>query len=129
MVRCCVNPACCAEFRLFSIGDLYALERRSTDTEFFWLCPACVPTVELCLDPTGCISVRPQSDAVRPHPPHPDGYRRLVTQRKLPTPWHRAGSPHAADALRPIWTRSASFVKRGCIDLANIKTHADGSEI
>lgn len=93
MVSCCVDPACCAEFRLSSIGDLYALERRSADTEFFWLCPACVPVVALALDSMGCVSVRPQSHAVRPQPPHPDGYLRLISQRKLPTPWHRAGSP------------------------------------
>jgi|ERR1700732_4613557 hypothetical protein len=90
MVRCCVNPACRAEFRFLNIGNLYALERRSTDTEFFWLCPACVPRVALSLDSMGRVSVRPKSDAVRPQPPHPDSYLRLVAQRKPRTPWHRA---------------------------------------
>src|ERR1700688_3775721 len=90
MISCCVNPACRTEFRLFNTGTLYALERRSADTEFFWLCSACVPRVALCLDPTGCVSVRPRCDAVRPQPPHPDGYLRLVAQRKLRTPSHRA---------------------------------------
>jgi hypothetical protein len=52
--------------------------------------PPCVPVVALSLDPMGCVSVRPQSDAIRPQPPHPDGYLRLVAQRKLRTPWHRA---------------------------------------
>ena len=90
MVTSCVNPACRTEFRFLNIGNLYALERRSKDTEFFWLCSACVPVVALSLDPMGCVSVRPQSDAIRPQPPHPDGYLRLVAQRKLRTPWHRA---------------------------------------
>ena len=90
MVTSCVNPACRTEFRFLNPGDLYALERRSTDTEFFWLYSAYVPRVALSLDPMGCVSVRPKSDAVRPQPPHPDGYLRLVAQRKLRTPWHRA---------------------------------------
>ncbi len=90
MVSCCVNPACRTEFRSLDTGVLYAVERRSVDTEFFWLCSACVPVVALSLDTMGCVSVRPQSDAVRPQPPHPDGYLRLVAQRKLRTPCHRA---------------------------------------
>src|SRR6266702_5793561 len=90
MVASCVNPACHTEFRFLNTGDLYALERCSTDTEFFWLCSACVPRVALSLNPMGCVSVRPKSDAVHPQPPHPDGYLRLVVQRKLGTPWHRA---------------------------------------
>lgn len=72
MVSCCVNPACRTEFRSLNAGVLYAVERGSVDTEFFWLCSACVPRVPLCLDPTGCISVRPRCDAVR-QPPYPDG--------------------------------------------------------
>lgn len=90
MVSCCVNPACRTEFRSLNTGLLYAVERRSADTEFFWLCSACVPVVALSLDSTGCVSVRPQSDAIRPQPPNPDGYLRLVVQRKLGTPWCRA---------------------------------------
>jgi hypothetical protein len=34
--------------------------------------------------------VIPQSETVRPKPPHPDGYLRLVAQRKVHTPWRRA---------------------------------------
>ena len=63
MVSCCVNPACRTEFKLLNTGDLYALERRSADTEFFWLCSACVPVVALGLDAMGGVSVRPRSDA------------------------------------------------------------------
>jgi hypothetical protein len=89
MVSYCVNPSCRAESKVFDMGDLYALERRSADTEFFWLCSDCVPVVALCLDPLGSVLVRPQSDTVRPQPPHPDGYLRLVTHRKLGAPWRR----------------------------------------
>lgn len=90
MVTSCVNPVCRNEFRLLNTGNFYALERRSADTEFFWLCSACVPLVALSRDPMGCISVSPQS-TVRPKPPHPDGNLRLVAQPKLRAPWRRAG--------------------------------------
>ena len=108
MVSCCVNPACRTEFRSLNTGALYAVERRPMDTEFFWLCSACVPVAALALDPMGCISVRPQSDVVRPQPPHPDGDLRLVTQSKRRTPWHGASlargltlsGEHGPDPLR-----------------------------
>ena len=97
MVSSCVNPACCAEFKLLNGGDLYALERRSTDTEFFWLCSACVPVVALRLDAMGGISVRPRSDAQRPQPPHSDSHLRLVARSSMdPMPWHRAN--HARES-------------------------------
>jgi len=88
MVSCCVNPACRTEFRSLNTGVLYAVERRSVDTEFFWLCSACVPVVTMA-----------------PCQPRP-----------------------RADALKRIWTRSAFFVERGRISLANIKTPTDMSE-
>ncbi len=70
MVSCCANPPCRIELKLLNGGDLYALERRSADTEFFWLCSACVPIVALRLDAMAGVSARPRSDAPRPHPPH-----------------------------------------------------------
>ena len=105
MVIRCVKPACRNELRFLNAGNLYALERRSADTEFFWLCSACVPLVVLSLDPRGCISVIPQSDAVSPQPPHPDAYLRLVAQSKFTytmAPWHHAREPSQSDlnALR-----------------------------
>lgn len=42
MASRCVNPACRTEFKFSNTGDLYALERRSADTGFFWLCFACL---------------------------------------------------------------------------------------
>ena len=50
MINCCVNPDCSTEFKVFNAGNLYALETRSANTEFFWLCPACEPMVDLCLN-------------------------------------------------------------------------------
>ncbi len=57
MVSCCANPPCRIEFKLLNGGDLYALERRSANTEFFWLCSACVPMVALRLDAMGGVSL------------------------------------------------------------------------
>jgi hypothetical protein len=91
MISCCVNPACRAEFRSLNTGALYAVERRCVNTEFFWLCSACVPMVALSLDPMWRVTVRPQSGAGRSQPPHPDGYLRLVVLHKPRTPSHRTG--------------------------------------
>jgi hypothetical protein len=90
MVSRCVNPACCAEFRSLNTGDIYAVERRSADTEFFWLCSACVPLVALSLDSTGTISVGPRCDAEHLHESHPDSRLRLVYSPVEHKPWLRA---------------------------------------
>ncbi len=97
MVSCCVNPACRTEFKLLNTGDLYALERRSADTEFFWLCSACVPVVALGLDAMEGVSVRPRSDVRRPQLPHLDSRLRLVARSSVGrTPWHRSNRAHGA---------------------------------
>jgi hypothetical protein len=88
MVSHCVNPTCRTEFQLFNTGEIYAHERPTADTKFFWLCSACGPKVELYLDPGGCVSVRPRSDVNRPQPPHPEGYLRLVARPMKRIPWH-----------------------------------------
>jgi hypothetical protein len=80
MVQCCVNPACREEFKLLSAGDLYAHERRSADTEFFWLCAACAGKFDLYLDPAGRVMVRAWSAGNRAVPPHPEGDLRLVSR-------------------------------------------------
>lgn len=93
MVRRCINPACCAEFRSLNAGALYAVERRSADREFFWLCSNCISRVALSLDPVARVSVRPKFETVCPQPPHPGGNLRLVSQRELRAPWYGAASP------------------------------------
>ncbi|MBB5060957.1 hypothetical protein HDF16_005693 [Granulicella aggregans] len=57
MVDVCVNPTCKTAFTTLTTGDLYALENRSANTEFFWLCSACVPSVVPFLDLHGRVSV------------------------------------------------------------------------
>jgi hypothetical protein len=91
MVSCCVNPACRTEFSSLNTGDIYAVERRSADTEFFWLCSACVPVVALSLDSTGSVSVGPRCDAPPLQGPHRDRRLRLVYSPMEHTPWLRAG--------------------------------------
>ena len=97
MVSCCVNPACRTEFKLLNTGYLYALERRSANTEFFWLCSGCALVVALGLDAMGGVSVRPRSDAHRPHPPSLESRLRLVARSSAERiPWHRSNRAHGA---------------------------------
>jgi hypothetical protein len=72
MINCCVNPDCGIELKDFNSGNLYALERRSADTEFFWLCLACASMVTVHLDPQGSVTVKPRSEKEHCQPPHPD---------------------------------------------------------
>jgi len=85
MVNHCVNPACREEFKLLNGGDLYAHERPTADTEFFWLCVTCDVQYDLYLDPASRVSVRPRSEVRRGQPPHREGHLRLVS-RSTPVP-------------------------------------------
>jgi hypothetical protein len=86
MVGSCVNPACGAEFKQLSGGDLYALERRASDTEFFWLCSGCAAVFDLWRDVSGKVGLRRRGAGGRMRSPQPDGNLRLVTRglRSLP---------------------------------------------
>jgi hypothetical protein len=86
MVKRCVNSSCREEFKLLNGGDLYALERRSVNTEFFWLCSACARVHELYLDPMGYVSVRDGGLIHRMPPPHPDANLRLISRMMRPRP-------------------------------------------
>jgi hypothetical protein len=86
VVNCCVNPACSEEFRLLNAGDLYAHERRSTNTEFFWLCSTCASRLDLYLDPAGSVSIRERSAGHGAQPPNPDTHLRLVSRSTKPIP-------------------------------------------
>jgi len=86
MVKRCVNSTCHEEFKLLNGGDLYALERRSANTEFFWLCPACSCEYELYLDPTGMVTVQARCLIHRVPPPHPDANLRLISRLTRPRP-------------------------------------------
>ena len=53
MVKNCANPVCRTAFRLLESGDLYALEQKTADTQFFWLCPVCASRFVLHLNAWG----------------------------------------------------------------------------
>jgi hypothetical protein len=89
MVDCCANPACRGEFKMLHSGDLYALERRAANTEFFWLCSGCAPQFDLVLNAEGRLSFRPQSGGRHTHPVDRDANLRLVS-RASRTPWRNA---------------------------------------
>jgi hypothetical protein len=91
MVSSCINPACHTELKLLGSGDLYALERRSMDTEFFWLCAACVPLVSLVLDLTGSVSVGHKFLTRLRQRPDPETRLTWVYSPLERTSWLRAG--------------------------------------
>lgn len=79
MVNCCANPSCKKEFRFLNGGDLYALERESENTQFFWICSRCSRSLVLELGSDGSVSPGFRSRAANsPHPPRPEGYLKLV---------------------------------------------------
>jgi len=107
MVSQCVNPSCESKFWLLNTGDLYALERRSADTEFFWLCSACSKKLALALDSRGRVTVLPRAQALHPQPPRPDADLRLIARPLLSKPWLQ--DRHFSDLSRtPAYMRSGS---------------------
>jgi hypothetical protein len=93
MVSRCVSPACQNEFKRFTAGELYALDQRSADTEFFWLCPVCAAHFVVCLEPAGCVAVKPREEFRSLQRPDPERYLRLVTRRSVRIPQIEAGPP------------------------------------
>lgn len=90
MVDCCANPGCRADFRLLNSGALHALERRSADTEFFWLCSECTSQFNLQLDPDGGLSLRPLGERWQAHPANREGRLRLVSRAVHRVPWRQS---------------------------------------
>jgi len=82
MINCCANPACQAECRSLGSGDLYALERRSANTEFFWICSSCATIYGLCLGETGKMSLQSRLEVRPPRPPRSEICLRLIFSRK-----------------------------------------------
>ena len=74
------------EFKVLSSGDLYAYERRTAETEFFWLCDVCASRYDLHLDRWGRVTARARSAVRRALPIDADGKLRLVTRstRSMP---------------------------------------------
>src|SRR5579863_3730884 len=90
MVNVCVNPACGTEFRLLNTGDLYAIEKPSAQTEFFWICAECASRFSLYLDPEGVPVLRSRGDPEQTHPPRLQARLRLVAHARRHMPWQNA---------------------------------------
>jgi hypothetical protein len=105
MVDCCVNPECRADFRQFNSGDLYALERRAANTEFFWLCSECAPQFDLLLDVAGRLSFRPRGERGLRRPDNPDRNLRLVSRAATRNPWRDAVPADEPRAFRKFGER------------------------
>ena len=84
MVDRCINPACVEKWRLFSTGEVYALEIHAQNTEFFWLCPRCAPQFAVRLDPSASVVAIPRSQATYAQPPNRDHDLRLIF--RFPSP-------------------------------------------
>lgn len=91
MVNVCANPTCNTVFTTLNEGDLYAFEKRSANTEFFWLCSACVPLVALLLDLTGSVSVESKLICRLGSQSCVENRLRLVHSSLEARPWSRAG--------------------------------------
>jgi hypothetical protein len=115
MVKRCVNSSCREEFKLLNGGDLYALERRSVNTEFFWLCSACARAYELYLDPMGTVSVRDGSQIHRVPPPQPDANLRLISRMMRPRPDTMPSGERVSTFMSIDEPFSAAFRMRGGI--------------
>jgi hypothetical protein len=113
MVKRCVNSSCCEEFKLLNGGDLYALERRSANTEFFWLCSACACMYELYLDPMGSVSIRAGGLINRVPPPHPEVNLRLISRMTRPRPSTMPSGERESTFVSIDEPFSAAFRMRG----------------
>jgi hypothetical protein len=87
VIQKCINQACDEQWKLFGTGALYALEKKAPDssrhhTEFFWLCPSCIPRFAVCKDSKGQVVALPRTEVLNPTPPDPDGDLRLVFYRE-----------------------------------------------
>lgn len=89
MVKHCINPACRAEFKVYNSGFLYAHERPSQDTEFFWLCSPCAAKFIPALDEDGNVSIRMRTSGVHFLPPRKGGDLRVISAPAQRLPWRR----------------------------------------
>jgi hypothetical protein len=86
MVQHCLNPACRREFQLLHAGDLYALERGSADTEFFWLCSDCACRFDLTVDVSGVVRLSEHGEPRLTSRTARDGELRLISRCSRPAP-------------------------------------------
>ncbi len=93
MVEQCVNPDCQQEFKRSTSGELYALDRLSAETEFFWLCSICASHFVVCLEPEGRVGMRSRAEFISLQQADPERHLRLVSPRSVRTPQVEAGRP------------------------------------
>jgi len=115
MVQHCFNPACHQEFRLLHAGDLYALERQSADTEFFWLCSDCASRFDLYLEASGVVVLGVQGSVRPPRRSSVEGELHLISRCARPAP--RPDS-------RPTAERYHSFAHRAEPHFSGYRTRA-----
>ncbi len=82
----CVNPSCREKFKRIGSGEIYTLERRGTVrggwTEFFWLCPLCLPTFIISMTTTDEVELLPRSKHSHLPPPNPWADLRVIFAAK-----------------------------------------------
>lgn len=121
MVSRCINPACGKDCRLLNAGELYALERRCADTEFFWLCPACAAGVAPYLDAQGCVAVGPRTRSGLSGPPQPDTRLRLaypLGNARFRSPADSRSRVRANERIPPRSARGIAAARAGGADKA-----------
>ena len=100
MVKHCINPECRAEFKLYSTGFLYAHERPSHDTEFFWICTPCSTRFMPALDDGGTVAIRPRTSGMQFLPPRRNADLRVVSAPAQRLPWRR--NAPAGERIPPV---------------------------
>lgn len=100
MVKYCINPDCRVEFKVYNSGYLYAHERPSHDTEFFWLCSPCATRLIPALDEAGCVVIRPRTAGMNFLPPRRCGDLRVLSAPAQRLPW-RKNAP-AGERIPPV---------------------------
>lgn len=83
MIGRCTNPQCGKTLKRLGTGAVYALERRSADTEFFWLCEDCLKHFQLVLDLDSKVDIQPLLQNTTTPRPHPDGTLCRVFSNRL----------------------------------------------
>jgi len=94
MIDQCMNPECKSKSKPLTDGNLYSLERRSRNTEFFWLCGECSQSLLPSVDVNGEVSVAHRTLRRRRTPPNLDRDLRTVAQFGESAPWHHYRGAH-----------------------------------
>ena len=111
------QSSCREEFKLLNGGDLYALERRSSNTEFFWLCSACACEFRVVSRPDGhAFRCEAGASSIACPPPHPDANLRLISRMMRPRPDTMPSGERASTFVSIDEPFSAAFRMRGGLE-------------